>query len=75
MYHIISDTDIYKEKINQDNGIGSILGSHPKRILSSVVILKRFELQLVSPSHWICLYYCVNSNHIPDELDTIWFPQ
>lgn len=24
MYHIISDTDIYKEKINQDNGIGSI---------------------------------------------------
>jgi len=27
MYHIISDTDIYKEKINQDNGIGSVLES------------------------------------------------
>ena len=24
MYHIISDTDIYKEKINQDNGIDSV---------------------------------------------------
>ena len=24
MYHIISDTDIYKEKINQDNGIGTV---------------------------------------------------
>ena len=42
--------------ISWDDGKGSILGSHPKRILSSVVILKRFEQNwFLHPIGFVCI--------------------